>query len=396
MSFRLFKINAIRRFRTVVSLAVTALMVSNLPCVAADDFKAGVVLYGQGKYKETAASMEAAIKKNPANVNAMYYAALSYHRLGQTAKASALYKEIMVKFPASEASIKVRMILSKGTATQAIITTPRQKVLLVGDDERVSAADMPDSESISFRREPGGHLIVDVQVNGRTQPFIFDTGAEGCVIGKNQLAALGINPGRLKMVGYSMGIGGSVPTYEMDAQLQLGRIKRTVPLSVHDKLDVLPLLGQSFFGDMRYDIDNAVGRIRFTKPGSKQEALPHDTIDIPFMQQGKEIVITVKVNGNPVQMYFDTGAQRTLFTVQDVGPSGWNKIGYGGAAGIGGGGMTIEYQVDSIEVGSMRKSNFQVSVMPSSPIPHGLLGQDFFGNRKYVIDYERHVLRFVR
>jgi len=66
-----------------------------------------------------------------------------------------------------------------------------------------------------------------------------------------------------------------------------------------------------------------------------------------------------------------------------------------GTGGVGGAIPTYFFPVNTFEVGDLKKTNFEiaVSVIPQS-IP--LIGQSFFGDRKYVIDNDKMLIRFAR
>jgi hypothetical protein len=65
------------------------------------------------------------------------------------------------------------------------------------------------------------------------------------------------------------------------------------------------------------------------------------------------------------------------------------------SGGVGGAMMVYSFPVRTLEVGDLRKSNFEISVS-SLPQSVPLIGQAFFGDRKYVIDNEKMLIRFTR
>lgn len=369
-----------------------------LPAFAVDEYKAGTDLFAKRKYREAGAVFERVIQNDPTNSKAMYYSGLCYQYQGNHEAACRVFRKLMLEFPETGAGINAKKFLLSRPITQTLGSPSRGASAASSGKSTPNDPNQPDSETVPFQKEPGGHLIVTCTLNGRSQPFIFDTGAEGCVAGKNHLAALGLPLPKGEANGAAAGVGGYADVWTMPAEISLGRIRKKVDLHVQEKLNARPLLGQSFFQNYHYDIDNSSGTIRFYKPNSTaKNFVPHDTIEVPFQKDGQEIVVTAKVNGVMVPLFFDTGAQSTLFTNSiNPGGDGWDLLGYGMMSGIGGSQRSLVYKVDSVELGPIRQSGMRVSVVPSLPVQYGLLGQDFFGHRKFVIDNERRVIRFFR
>ena len=137
--------------------------------------------------------------------------------------------------------------------------------------------------------------------------MIFDTGSTICMIGKNHLQQIGMAPPTGAPTNKVKAVGGVVDAWEVPAQIALGRIVRTVDLVVIEQLRN-PLLGQSFYGDLKYEVDNARGQIAFKKPGGKGDFVQAGSIDIPLTVEGSNLIVTAKVNGRPMPFYFDTSA----------------------------------------------------------------------------------------
>lgn len=49
-----------------------------------------------------------------------------------------------------------------------------------------------------------------------------------------------------------------------------------------------------------------------------------------------------------------------------------------------------------IELGPIRKHNLVIAVSKDYNFKYGLLGRDFFGNRRFVVDRQNKVVRFHR
>lgn len=388
------------RFKCLFLALIFSIACAVLPTAiaASDDFSFGVQLFNRKRFGEAAEVFQNVIRKNPKNTNAIYYLGAALQNKGDTANASKFYKHLVTKFPRSNGAQYARRALAsleksghspnRGRSSSAYSSTSTNSG---------SRGDyIPDSESVPFRRTKNKHLSVNCQINGRPFTMIFDTGAEVCVVGKNHLRQLAIPPPTGPAQTRVRGVGGVVPAWVMPATITLGKIRKTVQLVVMEKSNT-PLLGQTFFRDLRYDIDNATATIRFKKPGAKGDYVPLDTINIPYRPNGNNILVTAKVNGRNMEFFFDTGAQGTLISKRDQlasGTRGWKLLGYGGSSGVGGSSTTEVYVVDSIELGPIRKRNMRVAV--GGAIGHGLLGQDFFGRRRFTIDREKKMIRFYR
>jgi clan AA aspartic protease (TIGR02281 family) len=121
---------------------------------------------------------------------------------------------------------------------------------------------------VPFTRDENDQLIVSVSLDGRPGRMYFDTGASG--IGMSSAHARGfgltvpedaqdtiINGTSSRMTGKKFPV----------RSLKLGPIeKHNIDVTVVDNFALpLPLLGQSFFGDNNYTIDDQAKVIRFTR-----------------------------------------------------------------------------------------------------------------------------------
>jgi len=398
-----------------LALAVLIACCAFLPPVSAldglsEDYQAGEAYFKQRQYGSAALEFLRVVARDPRNSDALYYAALSFQEAGNRSRAGTLYRLLLERFPSSRGAEYARRALampgmaagspalSSPALSSPALSSPALSSQSVSSDSPGSGDTIPDQDSVPFRRGPDGHLYVDCQVNGRSMPMVFDTGAEVCTMGINQLASLGLSiPAGARKERLS-GVGGEVGAYSIPTRIGLGNMSRTVNVLFMEKSN-FALLGQTFFKDLQYRVDNASGRINFSKPGATSEYIPNDTINIPFKRSGNNLVVTAKVNGAPVPLFFDTGAQGTLFNSRALsasGGQGFRLIGYGTASGVGGSHRVQVYQVDSIELGPIRQSGMRVTVDNALPVPYGLLGQDFFGHRQFIIDDKSNMIRFMR
>src|SRR5262249_46381828 len=148
----------------------------------------------------------------------------------------------------------------------------------------------------------GNSMRVDAQLNGRGTSMVFDTGAETCVFGKNQLQQAGLTLPTGKADGLASGVGSGKPieTWKMRVDLKVGPIlRKNFLITVQEDLQSEPLLGQSFFKDFEYTVDTGAHSIQFKKRGlaSAGGGGGRDNYTVPFAREGNEMVVDVEVNG---------------------------------------------------------------------------------------------------
>lgn len=115
---------------------------------------------------------------------------------------------------------------------------------------------------IPFRRA-GNELYVQCKINGVPMEVIFDTGAAPCVFSIRQLASSGISiPRDARAVGIS-GVGGGRLAFAFRVEsLALGDVvKRNFEILASNS--PLSVIGQTFFSDRHYVIDNEKCVIHF-------------------------------------------------------------------------------------------------------------------------------------
>lgn len=373
-------------------------------------FDQGVKLYNQRNFKAAAPYFEAAIRGSAWDSKAFYYAALTYQQLGDWTRAKQTYREIMRRFPGSEAAKLAASVLQrldpefvkKMTAVEAPIATGAvaPTTILRATTRSADYDQLPNEGKIYFERKQNSQLV-EAQVNGRPINMIFDTGASTCVFGKNHLRQLGVTPPSGAPTGQAYGVGssGAVGTWEMPVDLKVGNIvRRNFNVSVQEEMPTDPLLGQTFFRDFEYTTDPGNNSIAFRKKGGT-ESLYGDRYSVPFTREGRELVVTVQVNGKACPMYFDTGADRISFSKAHLGQLGLSipeDAQEGLSTGIGGTTTSYNFSVERMVLGPIDKSNVEVSAVSETRMPRPLLGQNFFKDWQFTIDNDRHVIRFVR
>jgi clan AA aspartic protease (TIGR02281 family) len=376
-------------------LLAVACLLSTEAGWADDNYAMAVSLYTAKRYAESEKLLARNVVIDPANVEAHYYLASCYHYQHKNGEAKKEYEYIVKNFPGSQA------------ATYALQALGSLSLSPDGDGKIAAAAMsgpnddfIPDEEWVPYTRGPSGHFYVKATINGHTQEIMMDTGAEMTVLNSNQWRQLGMPLPTGRHDGSAAGVAGSVNLWNRNVEISLGKIRRHVKVAVLDSPTAMALLGESFFGDLEFNMDSRAGYIHFFKKGHKSSAnaLPYNSIDIPFRHIGKNMLITAKINGMPIDCIFDTGAFGVLLGMNHITQMGIHfppGTMVGKSSGVVGSMTTYFFPIDSIEVGDIKKTNFGIAVSATSQaIP--LLGQSFFGDRKYVIDNEKMLIRFAR
>lgn len=120
---------------------------------------------------------------------------------------------------------------------------------------------------VPFHRE-GKEMVVQVEINGKPIPMFFDTGAHGVVLDRKHIQQVGLSIPDGAEEGFSTGIAGTVKSYHFNvSRIKMGPIeKRNFGISVLDQGNIPhPLMGQEFFGEWRYAIDNVHNVIKFQR-----------------------------------------------------------------------------------------------------------------------------------
>lgn len=371
-------------------------------------FSRGTSLYESGKFAEALPVFKAISEKESSNANASYYYALCLHRLGKLQAAKSQYKSIATKFAgtiAADHAAKALAVLN-GTANSSNASFGEFKL---PSPQHSSSSSLSSSGSVDariyFMRE-NDSIVVNATVNNRPVKMIFDTGAEICTLGKNHLKELGIPQPSEAPSERSTGIGGRQTTasWKIEADITLGSIrKQQCAISVLEYMEGEPLLGQNFFKDLNYTIENSANCIHFTK---RAAAIATPKIGnsnrewnvVPFQKFGDQLVVDAEINGQRCPMVFDTGAQRTSFThaqlkqLKIAVPSDAEletRVGAGGRI------TAFSFPIERIKLGPIEKKSVKISAV-SAELQYPLLGQNFYGDYEYTVDTAARCIRFNR
>ncbi len=416
------------------------------PAFAGSNYRDGMQMMQARQYARAVASFEQALRENPRDQNSYYCLGTCYYNMKDLNNAKSYYLsavQISANSPtglAAKQALKgleqqaqksganpVRTIsnttstqsrsVSSGTtsntatnSTAGTGTMRRSRATQEEDEPTGDISSLPTNTRVRFYRRGSDHLFVDAYVNNRSIPVIFDTGAESCAFGFNHLAQLGIPNPTTKPTGMAIGVGsaGAQPTWTVRTTVKIGNIERkNFPITVQKNLPTDPLLGQNFFKAFHYTVETdsnpETGAIHFTRSGGQSAGSIYkqreSNAEVPFTREGREMVVSVLINGKPTQMYFDTGAagvvlSKSIAKAINLPIPDDAEEGYRG--GVSGDTKSLNFPVRSIKMGPIEKTNFQVSVIEELGVKKGLLGQSFFGDWRYTIDTTNNVIKFKR
>ena len=237
--------------------------------------------------------------------------------------------------------------------------------------------------------------------------MLFDTGAESTVLGRNHMKELGlpVPTGKHHGEAHGVGEGGAQKVWMSKADVSLSNITRkNFPIMVQEYMSGMPLLGQTFFQDFKYTVDNAAHCIHFVKRsrdsgGSIYASLNNDRNAVPFRRMGNEIVVDTEINGKKIPMFFDTGASGVALSPEHLRQLGLEipeDATTSMSQGIAGDTLCKMFPVSSLKVGPIEKRNFEIGVVMQSNMPYPLLGQTAYSDYQYTIDYNKKLIYFVR
>ncbi len=330
----------------------------------------------------------------------LYFMALCHLRLSNPDDAYRLFKMIDSRFSGSEAANLSHQYLS----ARAKIVTP--VVESTGTKSAAPAAvsnsandsiDEPKELAIPFRKTSKGQIIVSVELAGHSVNMIFDTGAEVCLLGRNQIEAANLSDADRGQQMILHAVAGPMRVYQIAAPIKLGALKKTLAVCVQDANMEEGILGQPFLKGYSCIIDNQAGLIRLRRSGFMTGASKLDSFAIPFSLSGDKIVVSAKINGQDSSMCFDTGAFGVCLSKAQA-----EKLGLKVPETLPdrtrgpNGDIVPSWQLNAdISLGPIKKHAFPVRIIESE-ISFPLLGQNFFGDRIFAVDRDNHEIRFAR
>lgn len=403
-------------FRLTILTILPALMSSLAFCAegwaaGADAYSTGVQLLTARKFPQAAQYFSQAVKVSPRQGMALYYLGLSKHYQGDRQGAMESYSRVLSEYPGTEAcnlavrgmsSIDPSILQQLGLAGGGQSSGRRQQ--RHGQEASGGGDDlsMPPECRVSFTKE-SNCMIVDGRVNGRSTRMLFDTGAENVVFGMNHIQEMGINLGKSEQTVNVTGSGsrGSQKSEVHLVELSLGNIvRKNFPILVMEHADNYPIIGQRFFNELKYTVDNNSNCITFQRrSGQVASNAPLTAYDVPFERDGKEIRVMTEIEGKKVPMWFDTGASWVVMSASQAQACGItvpDDARVVQTRGVNGLSRTRFVRVRSMRLGPVDKRDYEIGVADSLGSPYPLLGGDFLQNQQFTVDYDRGVIHFGR
>lgn len=412
-------LNHLRKL-VVVTSSMLLLWGSAVQRASADQYyDYAVRMVQQRNFKVAAQYLDMRLKSNPNDTYAQYYRALCFHVANQMEEARGLYQSVIAN--GTDANIKTMAAnqlkrIDAVTGSMASATNRFQSGSGTpgapppppdGDDDSSSGPTIvPPNARAYFSISPGGNdMIVDGKINNRGIKFKFDTGAHSIFLGKNHLQQLGIPVPTTKPTGKASGVGGTVDTWSVKSTVTVGGITKKLSLTVAEEYESAPLLGQMFFEDLEYEIDNKGHCIYFRQPQSAAVLDKSDQYAIPFHKKGKHLVVSLEgPKGRKTDILVDTGAYNVMFSKKNMSdlnldlPGDAEQVGF---QGVGGSSTGHKFVVDELRLGPIIMRNIPVVVATEQKgaigqegAKEGLLGQEFFSSWRFAVDNKNQRLRF--
>ncbi len=117
---------------------------------------------------------------------------------------------------------------------------------------------------------------------------------------------------------------------------------------------------------------------------------------IPFTARAGIKFVTVLINGVPIELIFDTGADNIVLNKDTLQRLGITTYSTTRKLQVQTAGCVIDGYVltlGSIKVGNIERYNYDIAYIPSST--KNLLGSSFFTNYNYYIDEDYKVIRLI-
>lgn len=379
------------------------------PEASADQYyDAGIKLFQTKKYPEAARYFEESIKTSPWESNTYYYCALTYHYMGDFKKAAGRYGDCLERFPGTTAATQATAALQKVDPgyfkrKQEEAKAKEAAAAAVGAQAsggtKASSQDKGTIEGDVARltyKINQGDKVVEVKVNGRGTPAIFDQNAENTVFSRQQLASVGFTPEK-----------GAIETR---ANVSLGTVTRkNFPFTIDDS-GAPAKIGNSFLDAFNVNIDE---KSRYIDLKRKSQVSGSDAA-VSFAKAAQDLIVSVDINGRSVQMVFDPKESGVNFTTQQAKNAGLKvddaeagqkpPPGEGPQRGEAGWipeedrGAPPKNLSVRMKFGPVERKGVSLQIHESGAWKYPKFGPDFVtsGGYKYEIDYKSNKILFTR
>ncbi len=265
--------------------------------------------------------------------------------------------------------------------------------------------------------------VVDATVNGLPARVVFDTGATVSLLMRSAAKRFGA-PGVFLDGAQAAGVGGfsSLAKTHLKQVVLSGVAFDNLPVYVAGEraLGVDMLMGRDFMARTDIELDLAHGVIRLLNPVSCRSdqmvywAPTYSQAPLQASQQGGPFEVDVQLNGRPVRAEIDSGAARSVASLQVAERAAvrLNRV-EAGAEGIGGRVLPESVgELDSFTIGdeTIRKTRLRFLDMAGAlqtrslgshiprardgVVPQMLLGADFLRSHRVLISRSQRMVYF--
>lgn len=253
---------------------------------------------------------------------------------------------------------------------------------------------------LPFGRRRGGLVIVEAAVNGSPVNALIDSGAQYSVVDRALADRLALaSPLDPPMIAYGAGgnpqvgrgaradirIGDVTLSGLAAAVLELG------PISQMAGLQVPLILGQDVLNRLTADIDFPNRRVRLHTPGAFP--LPPEAMAAPVRREGRALLASVVLEGEPLDVIVDTGASGALAlsrtVAQTMGLLDGREVRPGSSIVLGGVAQGGVVQASSLQFGGLALEDVDVQIFPLPALPgfpRGLLGLEVLRPYRAILD----------
>ena len=408
-------INSLNRFNfagaNVIAVAAALVFSFSSSAAFAEDAMSKAVVLFQKKDYQTAAQSFRALADSKQGATAHYYLGLCYIQLGHQPHATAIFERLCQIWPeSSEAKLAAKYLnsasSSSGSTEQGLSDNTKAMLALAAKRAadtngygapltRAEWEKLPAKTRIPIERV-GGHLWVQVKINGQYCRMAFDTGATLCTVSvvdyPNVVSPSELRNAKILRVGR---VYGEVDTRCTETEISIQDITRRLDTCFINEKGC-NVIGQNFFKEYSYQVDDFY--IRLTKAPFAGDlpkvaaALPisaarasllkqNDKFTLPYELDGGTMLVNITVNGHPIKARFDTGCGAEGLVIHPSMNQYLEIKRAGRNLGV----------ADRIEVGHITK--MAVQVLYEVGLSYPLIGPKVF-NRGYTVDPQAKVIRF--
>lgn len=410
-----------RSFWGRVCLAVVLSCFASIGALAETAFDKGVSQFKSGKYEEAVTSFRASVERGINKPTSIYYMAMCYQQLGQLQQAHDTYKYVCSEYPNSPVFARAFQTMKQigerlnqlreahdgaAGANFGSIALPKEPA----EEYKLKAPSVGAGEFVvPFSDEAmDGRMYINGTVNGKPCKILFDTGAGVTFCRQSFLDKQKWKFDWIKEVAIIPGALRESPAKVAIVKVALGSLMREQkiyveqdpPDSLYASFDNCPIVGQSFFGDLSYEIDGRRNYIIFRKARVRPKTAPPVKLaagEVPYTRDGSHIIVKAKVNDRECDMYLDTGASQIVFADRHLAQCGLNRPVEATNTvrrGVDGRRDSYAFSIDRVQLGPIEKTEVHAAVLLNTKFSKPLLGQSFLQGLKYTVDPTRQVIRF--